>query len=230
MEATTEEGEAEPGSREVEICEGLPPLVLSQRFVGSSGCQVWDAGITLLAYLTRLAEPLAAHPRVVEVGSGTGVVGLGAAALGAAVVLTDLPGVLPLLRHNLARNEAALTARGGSCDTAELAWGEDVPEELRGPAYVLAADCVFEAEAARALVATLEQLCFAETTILMANEIREHPNNAAGEAAFSAAAARLFVMERVPSSELHPDYACEEIAVVRLRRRGGREQAAAGGC
>ena len=67
MEATTEEGEAEPGSREVEICEGLPPLVLSQRFVGSSGCQVWDAGITLLAYLTRLAEPLAAHPRVVGV-------------------------------------------------------------------------------------------------------------------------------------------------------------------
>ena len=43
--------------------------------------------------------------------------------------------------------------------------------------------------------------------------------DAAGEAAFSAAAARLFVMERVPSSELHPDYACEEIAVVRLRRR-----------
>ena len=84
---------------------------------------------------------------------------------------------------------------------------------------MLAADCVFEAEAARSLVTTLEQLCSAETTVLMANEIRQHPNNAAAEAAFSAAAARQFAMERVPSSELHPEYACEEIAVVRLRRR-----------
>ena len=41
--------------------------------------------------------------RVVEVGAGTGLVGLAAAALGADVALTDLPYALPGIRAGVER-------------------------------------------------------------------------------------------------------------------------------
>lgn len=59
---------------------------------------------------------------VLELGSGTGVVGITAAACGAHVVLTDLPQALGLLQANIARNRQLIETSGGSARHAVLDW------------------------------------------------------------------------------------------------------------
>jgi predicted nicotinamide N-methyase len=72
--------------RQVEC--GGSSLVIHQLMVGDEGCVVWDAALVLSKFLE---NPLyfTGHPkgywkgrRVVELGGGTGVVGLAACALG----------------------------------------------------------------------------------------------------------------------------------------------------
>ncbi len=68
---------------------------------------VWDAALVLARFLAKDANLrlfFATHPLVLDLGSGTGVVGLAAAALGARVVLTDLPEFLPLIELNVKEN------------------------------------------------------------------------------------------------------------------------------
>jgi hypothetical protein len=81
----------------------------------STGSTVWDAGIVLARYAATL--PRAGEQCVLlELGAGTGHVGLAAACLCPAdgrlraLVLSDLPSVLDLLRGNAARNAKALPA------------------------------------------------------------------------------------------------------------------------
>ena len=63
---------------------------------------MWDAGIALLRYLAAHVDVVAGRC-VVEVGAGTGIVGLAAARLGAGVtVITDMEHVCPLIRQNVA--------------------------------------------------------------------------------------------------------------------------------
>ena len=88
---------------------------------------VWDAGIVLAAMVyeqwmlsdgaRRTAEEDAtdrSKRRCLDLGSGTGIVGLAAAACGgfSQVVLTDMPSVVPLLEHNVERNRSALMHDG----------------------------------------------------------------------------------------------------------------------
>ena len=209
--------------REIELTDDGPSLTVAQEFHGTTGLQVWDAGIVLLRFLASapVAAVLATHPRVVELGSGTGAVGIAAAALGGEVVMTDLAEVLPLLRHNVALNTEVVARANGSMSVVELRWGVGaVPRELANPELVLLSDCVFETATATLLVETLEQLCTQpRTTVLLANEQREHPKNREAEVAFSVAAAVNFTIERVDRVEQDDEYACEEIIVLRLRRK-----------
>lgn len=79
------------------------------------------------------SRSLLAGARVLELGSGMGVVGLAAACLGAQVLATDLPAVLRLLRSNLALNSGMVRAAGGSVAAVTLDWeAEGAVQQLRG--------------------------------------------------------------------------------------------------
>lgn len=94
---------------------------------------------------------------VVELGSGSGFVGLALAKLGASrVLLTDLPQKLPLLRRNVVANG------GGALpvDTAPLVWGAKtvVHDWERGWDLVVASDVTYDAELVPPLATTISAL------------------------------------------------------------------------
>ncbi|MBN3281548.1 MT21D methyltransferase, partial [Polyodon spathula] len=104
-------------TREVERRAGSP-LRLKQCSKGDVGCVVWDAAIVLSKYqeTEQFVERSTgvykwANKRVLELGSGTGVVGLMAATLGACVTVTDLEdlqSLMELLRRDFAVAEIPL--------------------------------------------------------------------------------------------------------------------------
>eukprot|EP00740_Mantoniella_antarctica_P002614 CAMPEP_0181358566 /NCGR_PEP_ID=MMETSP1106-20121128/5584_1 /TAXON_ID=81844 /ORGANISM="Mantoniella antarctica, Strain SL-175" /LENGTH=248 /DNA_ID=CAMNT_0023471547 /DNA_START=576 /DNA_END=1322 /DNA_ORIENTATION=- len=77
---------------------------------------VWGAATATADWLCDRGMEWIQGKRVVEIGAGTGLLGLVAARLGASsVTLTDLPTELPLLRRNLAANVTSHGAGEGAC-------------------------------------------------------------------------------------------------------------------
>jgi len=100
------------------------------------------------------------NKHVLELGSGTGLLGLVAARLGAAsVTLTDLPSELDLLRANVARNDAA----SSPTRVEPLVWGDETGmlELIPGSGFdvVLCCDLVYRNgdERQRALARTMRR-------------------------------------------------------------------------
>jgi predicted nicotinamide N-methyase len=129
----------------------------------TSGGRIWEAGQLLSDVLLSDAyrEQLPAM-RVLELGSGTGIGGLTAAAAGANVLLTDGDnGTLSLLEANVQRNvEANLFAQLPS--VCRLQWGDarDLEEARASGPYdlIIGADIVYDPDAFDVLLESLEQL------------------------------------------------------------------------
>ncbi len=71
--------------REVHCSGGAALLRIKQLYVGDVGCVVWDAALVLAKFLengTHFEPNYWQGKRVVDIGSGTGVVGLAAGVLG----------------------------------------------------------------------------------------------------------------------------------------------------
>ena len=156
---------------------------------------VWDGGLALLAYLSfygknnnerqvKMGEDMELFPLVIDVGSGTGVVGIGAALIGYQSILTDLPEALPLLEENCDTN-------GMKClHVMELSWGRDpLPSELEklifsaddeGRQVIIAgADIIYRQNLFDPLLITLRQLLKLQTKkpvqcILGSQSLRQH--------------------------------------------------------
>ncbi|KAL7422624.1 Protein-lysine N-methyltransferase efm6 [Cryptotrichosporon argae] len=133
--------------------DGVPDGVIGLKVDAGPGCGgiAWSAGEVLsryLAYRHSLDPAILAGRTVLELGSGTGLVGLVAKLLEASadVWVTDQAPLLQLMRVNAALNRADV-------HVAEYNWGE--PANVPAPSLVLAADCVYFEPAFPLLVSTL---------------------------------------------------------------------------
>ncbi|KAI9980171.1 hypothetical protein PInf_026606 [Phytophthora infestans] len=141
------------------------------------GGKLWDSCLVLTRYLAARREILFGK-RVVELGSGLGLVGIFCSLLGARVTLTDLEEVTPLLDYNIHLNypqEAADSAAKGAVLPVAQAhlWG-DPPRDLPlQPDVIVLSDVVYDPEGYAPLVTSLEALATSsETRILMAHRSR----------------------------------------------------------
>lgn len=141
------------------------------------GLKTWASSYLLAKRFSALDLPLSKSddsnaPRILELGSGTGLVGLAAACVyGASVVLTDLPSIFSNLAHNIRINQDAIEQNGGSVQGGILDWTEpttcrvfsdtardpdDSSSALTGRfPVIVAADSLYSAEHPRLLVNTI---------------------------------------------------------------------------
>jgi len=96
-----------------------------------------------------------------ELGSGTGLVGLVAGKLGGKVWITDQAPLLDIMRANVKLNQL-----DSSVTVLELNWGEVLPREISRPDLILAADCVYFEPTFPLLVKTISELATEQTEIL----------------------------------------------------------------
>ncbi|KAL2199127.1 putative methyltransferase-domain-containing protein [Corynascus similis CBS 632.67] len=114
----------------------------------SLGLKTWGSSYALARLLHEFGSGPLAHlfvpgalsgpNEVLELGSGTGLLGLAAACIWqASVVLTDLPTIIPNLEHNASLNREVVEGQGGRAEVAPLTWGgseeEDVHPMFREP-------------------------------------------------------------------------------------------------
>lgn len=105
------------------------------------GLKTWGSSYALAQMLETIAQQSLSHllgphscsslsrPTVLELGSGTGLLGLAAATIWQTrVLLSDLPEIMPNLAHNLDKNRAMIEASGGSVESGALTWGGEEDE------------------------------------------------------------------------------------------------------
>jgi predicted nicotinamide N-methyase len=126
------------------------------------GLKTWTSSL-LLSRRLHAARALMPHPvtRVLELGAGTGLVGISAAcAWQAHVLLTDLPEIIPNLQGNLDLSKELVRAHGGNVEARALDWTDKtiVPStEDEKFMLVLAADPIYSPDHPQILVETVRR-------------------------------------------------------------------------
>ena len=154
----------------------------------------------MMRHLESAAAGLAGR-RVVELGAGTGLAGIGLALCGAHVALTDLPEHLALLRINAQLNHA------DSVLVAPLAWGDDLTafRAAGGDAFcdggtdlVLVSDCIYNLSYAPALLQALRQLRGAAVLFAFSERNRD------GEERFMDSVRQYYAVRELPPQPQQP--------------------------
>nr|XP_057907834.1 protein N-lysine methyltransferase METTL21A [Doryrhamphus excisus] len=131
---------------------------------------VWDAAVVLCMYL-ELNQVSLQGKVAIELGAGTGLVGIVAALLGAKVTITDRMPALDFLSANVKANLPSDVQE--SVVVSELSWGENLNRyPAEGFDLVLGADIVYLEATFVPLIETLQYLCADATVVLLACKIR----------------------------------------------------------
>lgn len=172
-------------------------LRLAQRMgEGGIGAVVWNCGRALAHALPRLPEAAGgafpAGTTVLELGCGTGLVGLACWLRGADATLTDLPDISPLAEENAIAVAGVDGALPPGLAIEPHAWGTPLSPSLEAAApydVVVGSDCLYDAKALPGLLKTLLATTDAKSVVYLAYkrrvEEREQPFFAELEAAFS---------------------------------------------
>ncbi|XP_056418601.1 EEF1A lysine methyltransferase 3 [Hyla sarda] len=145
-------------------------LRITQHFGANLGvaAPVWDAALYLCSFFEEQKLNFKGK-KVIELGAGTGIVGILASLLGGRVTVTDLTHALPQIRKNVSANVSSDHVP----DVCALSWGIDQVHFSQDYDFVLGADIVYLKETYDLLIQTLQHLCGPQTTILLSSKMRE---------------------------------------------------------
>ena len=182
---------------------GIPIYVVPPEIVrdsekqadGDTGRTVWDAAVVLAKYM-EINGAMMRGKRVLELGAGTGLAGLAAAALGAHVDISDLSYCLPNIIQNIQKTNLTggggggggrggggggeregegergggkqVNEAGGHASARELDWTQPKFEpNLDVYDYILGADIVWLEHLVEPLVSVMEKLLFINPSTLI---------------------------------------------------------------
>ncbi|BBN17725.1 protein N-lysine methyltransferase METTL21D [Marchantia polymorpha subsp. ruderalis] len=196
------------------------------------GTTVWDSSLVFVKFLERnskkgeFSRAKLAGKRVIELGAGCGLAGLGMALLGCDVVVTDQIEVLPLLLRNVERNlsRAKYTASDcsymgsiGKVDVAELDWGNETHITATGPPfdYIIGTDVVYKEQYLEPLINTILALAGPKTTVMLGYEFR----SSGVRELLGQLCQKHFSVKRVLHSKMDPKYQHPDIDLFIMRVR-----------
>ncbi|XP_078287857.1 EEF1A lysine methyltransferase 3-like [Rhinoraja longicauda] len=131
---------------------------------------IWQSGLVLCRYFEEERITFTGQ-KVMELGSGTGIVGILAILLGGEVTLTDQPEVLGQIEHNVARNvPPSVTPRPR---VAALSWGEDQDRFPKDYDVILGSDIAYRPRTFEPLLKTLLHLSHGRTVMYLSSIMSE---------------------------------------------------------
>ncbi|TFK74502.1 hypothetical protein BDN72DRAFT_759811 [Pluteus cervinus] len=172
----------------------------------------WPAGEVLSRYLVYKGPTYVQSKSILELGSGTGLVGLVAAKLGCpSVWITDQAPLLDIMNRNIHLNNLSESVKA-----VELNWGTPIPhpnDSPPNPDLILAADCVYFEPTFPLLVQTLSDLSTSSTEILFCYKKRRKADKR-----FFTLLKKQFTWEEVHDPE-RAIYTREAISLLSLKKR-----------
>ncbi|XP_067832588.1 EEF1A lysine methyltransferase 3-like [Heptranchias perlo] len=149
-------------------------LKITQNFSADLGvaAPVWDASLALCQYFEEQKTSFCGR-KVIELGAGTGIVGILAVLLGGEVTITDLPHALKQIESNVSANVP--TSWAHRSQVRALSWGCDHTRFPTDYDFVLGSDIVYLPETYSSLIQTLRHLGGRSATIYLSSKMRmEH--------------------------------------------------------
>lgn len=172
-------------TRTFEIADGLSIPLHEPSLTGDNlGLKTWASSLLLSKQLPALRTHIPGNrPKLLELGAGTGLVGISAACLWPAeVALSDLPEIVPNLEGNLRMNEELITRMGGGAAARTLDWSDHLDSPAKEDdkfEVILAADPIYSPDHPRILVNTIQRwLNFSrDSRVIIELPLRTHYTN-----------------------------------------------------
>ncbi|XP_033728544.1 protein N-lysine methyltransferase METTL21A-like [Pecten maximus] len=140
-------------------------LVIKQDWKGLGiAAVVWDAAVVLCEYLEKNKD-LINGKTAIELGAGSGIVGIVAALLGGKVTITDLDTALKYINEVV--DENLKDNPGVDVDVKGLDWTKDWTKFTADYDVVLGADIIYIEELFDDLLKTFLQICNENTVVLL---------------------------------------------------------------
>ncbi|XP_078420571.1 EEF1A lysine methyltransferase 3-like [Cetorhinus maximus] len=135
--------------------------------LGTSGF-IWEAGLALCQYIEKQNLTFDGM-KVIELGAGTGIIGILAVLLGGNVTITDQPNVLKQIQHNVTAN-VPMSCRD-RVNIHALSWGRDHAQFPSDYDFILGGEIVYFSKTYPLLIKTLQHLSSERTIIYLSSKM-----------------------------------------------------------